>query len=165
MEDSVYCSSGLLIQLQMRLYREFQNINDASPLAVEGLALEMLAEASRRQIINKDGGAPPRWLKRARAVVHEEFSLRLSLDAIAQAVEIHPVHLARMFRKYYGCTIGEYVRRVRIENACRQMMTTEAPLAEIALANGFSDQSHFSRIFKRLKGMTPAEYRAGFAPR
>ncbi|HEX8247943.1 MAG TPA: AraC family transcriptional regulator [Pyrinomonadaceae bacterium] len=165
-EDSVYCSSGILVQLQMRLYHEFQNMDDASPLAVEGIALEMLAEASRHQVINKDGGGKvPYWLKQARAIVHEEFSLHLSLDAIAQAVEVHPVHLARMFRKYYRCTIGEYVRRVRIENACRQLMTTETPLTEIALACGFSDQSHFNRIFKHQKGMTPSEYRAEFASR
>lgn len=162
-EDSVYCSGGLLIQLHLRLYREFQNIDVASPLAVEGIALEMLAEAARRQITNKGGsGAPPGWLKQARAIVHEEFSLHLSLETIAREVGIHPVHLARMFRRYYHCTIGEYVRRVRIENACRRIMTTEAPLSEIALASGFSDQSHFTRIFKRLKGMTPAEYRSEF---
>jgi AraC family transcriptional regulator len=159
-EDSVFCTSGILIQMQMRLYQEFQNIDDASPLAVEGIALEMLAEAARYQIINKGGSKPPGWLKQARAIVHEEFSLPLSLAAIAREVGIHPVHLARMFRKYYHCPIGEYVRRVRIENACRQMMTTEASLSEIALANGFADQSHFNRIFKRLKGTTPAAYRA-----
>lgn len=166
-EDSVYCSSGPLIQLQTRLYHEFRNIDDASPLAVEGIALEMLAEASRRQIINKDGNGktPPYWLKQARGIIHEEFSLHLSLDAIAQEVGVHPVHLARMFRKYYGCSPGEYIRRVRIENACRRMTTTGASLNEIALASGFSDQSHFNRIFKRLKGVTPGEYRAEFGLR
>lgn len=163
-EDSVFCSSGVLIQLLLKLYQESQNIDDASPLVVEGIALEMLAEVSRYQLINKNG-SPPNWLKRARDIIHEQFPLQLSLETIAQETAVHPVHLARMFRKYYRCTIGEYVRMLRIENACRKMITTETPLIEIALTSGFSDQSHFTRIFKRLKGVTPAEYRAAFKTR
>jgi AraC family transcriptional regulator len=163
-EDSIFWSSGILTQLLMRLYQEYQNIDEASPIAVEGIALEMLAEVSRYKTINK-GSKPPHWLKQSRDLVHEQFSLHLSLDTIAQEVGVHPVHLARMFRKYYRCTIGDYIRTLRIENACREMITTEAPLIEIALSNGFSDQSHFNRIFRRLKGMTPAEYRAKYRTR
>lgn len=163
-EDYVYCSNIVLIQLLLKLYEEFQNIDAASPLAIEGIALEMLAEISRYQIINKDNKAPY-WLKQARDLVHEQFSSHLSLDAIAREIGVHPVHLARMFRKYYGVTMGDYLRKVRIENACRKIITTETPLIEIALTNGFSDQSHFTRIFRRLKGMTPAAYRAEFKAR
>ncbi|MDT4897619.1 MAG: AraC family transcriptional regulator [Acidobacteriota bacterium] len=163
-ENSVHCSGGILIQLLMRLYHEFKNLDEASPLAVEGLTLEMLAEVSRLQIINKES-SPPYWLKQARDIIHEQFSIHLSLDPIAREVGVHPVHLARMFRKHYRCTVGEYVRRMRVENACRKMVTTQTPLIEIALASGFSDQSHFTRIFKRLKGLTPAEYRAEFNAR
>lgn len=163
-DDSVYCSRSILTQVLLRLYQEFQNTDDASPLAVEGLALEMLAEISRYQVKNKESKSPY-WLRQARDIVHEQFSLHLSLDAVAQEVDVHPVHLARMFRKYYRCTIGEYIRKVRVENACQKILTTETPLIEIALTNGFSDQSHFTRIFKRFKGMTPSQYRAEFKAR
>jgi len=163
-EDSVFCSRGNLIQLQIRLYQESQNIDEASPIAVEGLVLEMLAETLRLQIRGQLG-QPPYWLIQAREIVHEQFSVNLSLDEIARQVAVHPVHLARMFRKYYRCTIGDYVRKIKIENACREILTTEISLIEIALKNGFSDQSHFTRIFKRLKGMTPADYRATFKMR
>jgi AraC family transcriptional regulator len=74
-------------------------------------------------------------------------------------VGVHPVTLARGFRRAYGCTLGEYVRRQRIENACRQLLDSAASLAEIALANGFADQSHFSNTFHRYTVMTPARYR------
>lgn len=163
-KDSVFCLRGNLIQLQIRLYQESQNIDEASPIAVEGLVLEMLAETLRLQI-RSQVGPPPYWLKQAREIVYEQFSANLSLDEIARQVAVHPVHLTRMFRKYYRCTIGDYVRKIKIENACREILTTETPLIEIALKNGFSDQSHFTRIFKRLKGMTPAEYQANFKMR
>lgn len=159
MEDSVYCSGGVLISLLIKLYHEFQNIDAASPLAVEGLALEMLAEVSRYQVRESK---PPRWLKQARDIMNEQFSACLSLDVIAQEVGVHPVHLARTFRNFYRCSVGEYMRVVRIEYACRKMTVSSTPLIEIALTAGFSDQSHFTRIFKRLKGMTPAKYRIKF---
>jgi len=157
LENSVHCSGGVLTALLIRLYYEFQNIDAVSPLAVEGLALEMLAEVSRyRAKENK----PPRWLKQARSIIHEQFSQNLSVSAIAREVGVHPVHLARVFRNHYRCSVGECIRSLRIEDACRRMIASETPLIEIALTCGFSDQSHFTRIFKRLKGVTPAEYRA-----
>lgn len=158
-ENSVFYPGSVLIRLLSRLYDEFRNTDAASPLAIEGLALEMLAEVSRYQ--TKEN-SPPLWLKQAREIVHEQFSRNLSLSKIAQETGVHPVHLARAFRKHYHCSIGEYVRRVRIEDACRKMTASKTSLIEIALTTGFSDQSHFTRIFKRLKGMTPAEYRNKF---
>jgi AraC family transcriptional regulator len=73
---------------------------------------------------------------------------------------VHPAHLAREFRRRRHCTIGGYVRRLRVEFACRELSSTDAPLAEIALAAGFSHQSHLTRTFKELTGMTPAKFRA-----
>jgi AraC family transcriptional regulator len=78
---------------------------------------------------------------------------------IADLVGVHPVHLASTFRQHYRCTIGEYVRHLRIEFACRMISSSEASLADIALAAGFFDQSHFSKAFKQLTGMTPSQFR------
>src|SRR2546427_3461078 len=164
LEDSVHCQSGLLSGLFMKLYCEFRQMDNASPLAIEGLTLEMLAEASRRQVKVSDR-TPPRWLVRARELLHAQFSEHLTIAQLATSVGVHPVHLAREFRKFYRCTIGEYIRQLRIEHACRALYASDAPLAAIASAAGFSDQSHFSRTFKRLIGVTPLEYRAAFHPR
>jgi AraC family transcriptional regulator len=83
----------------------------------------------------------------------------LKLADIAEAVGVHPVHLAQTFHKSYRCTVGDYVRRLRIESTCRELATSEAPIVEIALAAGFCDQSHFTRTFKRLTGIAPSQYR------
>jgi AraC family transcriptional regulator len=149
---------GELLWLASRLYREFLLEDAVSPLAVEGLALEILAEASRRRahVLER---SPPRWLREARELLQERFTESLSLDDVAEAVGVHPAHLARVFRQQYRCTVGDYVRQRRIDFACRALATSDIPLGEIAIAAGFSDQSHFSRIFKRLMGLTPGEFR------
>lgn len=162
LEHSVHSHSGLLSGLLMKVYREFLESDCASPLAIEGLTLEMLAEVSRRppQALDQK---PQRWLVKAGEFLRERFCERVTITELASQVGVHPVHLAREFRRFHHCTIGEYVRRLRIERACRQLQNSNESLVEIACDAGFSDQSHFSRTFKRLIGMTPAAYRANFS--
>jgi AraC family transcriptional regulator len=159
LDTSIHCQEGLLALLYKKTYTEFVRMDDVAPLAIEGLVLEMLAEVSRRQkerTIEKS----PRWLRQAQEIIHEQFSESLTLSNISDAVGVHPVHLARVFRKHHRCTIGAYIRRLRIESASRQILASQATLVEIAAAAGFSDQSHFSRMFKRVTGVTPTQYRA-----
>lgn len=146
--------------LALRLYREFRTTDEVAPLMIEGLALEIIAAASRRA--NSTEQKIPRWLQQARDLIHATFAGQVTLAATGAAVGVHPVYLAATFRKHYGCTVGEYVRRLRIEAACREISGTDVPLSEIAPACGFYDQSHFTNIFKRHTGMTPAQYRAAF---
>jgi AraC-like DNA-binding protein len=118
----------------------------------------MVAETSRNST-RASTGKFPLWLEQARESLHAQFSEKLSLTNVARAVGVHPVYLSSEFRRRYGTTIGEYVRQLRIESACCQLSSSDAPLVEVALSAGFASQSHFSRVFKRLTGMTPAQYR------
>jgi AraC family transcriptional regulator len=161
--DSAVFSGGVLSQLATRVYVEFRRMDEVSALAIEGLTLEIMAEAAR-QCLPTDNRAA-RWLKQARELLHEKFNEPLTLTGIAGEVGIHPVHLARVFRYYYQQTVGEYVRHLRIEYARRELSATNKPLSEIALSAGFSSQSHFSTVFKRQVGLTPAEYRRISRPR
>jgi AraC family transcriptional regulator len=154
----VYSRGGALAQLLLKMHKEYLRMDEASPLAIEGLIFELLAEVSRTGLPKCDR-TPPRWLDRVKDLLHEHFTDALTLAKISETVGIHPVHLSREFHKQFRCTIGEYVRRLRIEYACREISTTDLPLAKIALAAGFYDQSHFCRIFKQSLGVTPAEYR------
>jgi AraC family transcriptional regulator len=70
-----------------------------------------------------------------------------------------------VFRQFERCTVGDYIRKVRIEHARQRMLESNEPLVEIALATGFADQTHFTRSFRRLTGMTPSEFRRIFSKR
>lgn len=162
-KDSADFQNPLLTAITARLYGEFRRADDISSLALEGLTLEMIAEVSRLAA-RKPSPTPTCRIERAREIIHAHFSDCLTLSSIAESVGTHPVYLAREFRQRYRCTVGEYIRHLRIQSACRAMANSDATIAEIASASGFFDQSHFSRTFKRLTGATPAEYRKNVRP-
>ena len=145
--------------LSMRLYQECRLGGLASPLAIEGLMLEIAAGLLRQPRVDPHGHSPI-WLRRAREALHAHCHESLRLSTVAAWVGVHPVHLAREFRKRHGCTVGQYVRRLRVESASRRLVESDSPLAAIALEVGFANQAHFSRIFKSVTGISPARYRA-----
>jgi AraC family transcriptional regulator len=149
--------AGPATRLARRLHQEFREQEALAHLAMEGLALELLA-ATGRDRANTDR-RPSAWLCRARDFLSERISESWTLDAVAREVGVHPTHLAREFRRHFRCTPGEYVRQQRVEEACRALRFSEEPLAQIGLALGFSHQAHFTRVFKRHVGVTPGVYR------
>ncbi len=158
LDSPAVCRTETINWLGRKIHQEFGRMDCASALALEGLVLEILAEASRSKFCRKEKKSP-RWLEEAKDYLHAHFSESILLENIAQAVGIHPVHLNRVFRQSFGCTIGEYVRRLRVEFASQQISKTDSPLSEIAQAAGFSDQSHLNKTFKNIYGFTPSEYR------
>jgi len=144
--------------LAHRLYAEFSRQDAASAMAIEGLILEILAEIARSET-QQNGVLAPQWLKRATEIVETRFLQRLSLVDIASEVGVHYVHLSRQFHKYNRCTVGELIRKRRVQYACQLLAYSSTPLAEIALICGFSDQSHLSFLFKRYMGMSPSKFR------
>ena len=99
------------------------------------------------------------WLARVVEKLTEEFTENFSTDELATEARVHPVHLAAVFRQFHGETMGEYVQKIRVAHASRLLLDKEIPLSEIAYSTGFSDQSHFTRIFKRFVGVTPGVFR------
>lgn len=140
------------------VYREFRSADAAAGLAIEGFALALLGEIARVRTRSESRAKPP-WLVRAVDLLHANLAGAPALGEIAAAVGIHPAHLSRTFHQHFGCTMSEYVRRRRVELARRELVETRRPLAEIAYAAGFSDQAHFSRVFKQITGTTPGAYR------
>lgn len=157
-DDPASCRSEVTNFLGNKIYREFCLMDSFSMLAIEGLILELLAEASRFTAPVSEKSIP-RWLVETKEFLHDNFVESFTLEKLAKIAGVHPVYLSRQFRAKFGCTVGEYVRRLRVEYASRQIASTDAPLSEIAHAAGFADQSHLNKTFKTACGMTPAEYR------
>jgi AraC family transcriptional regulator len=144
--------------LANRMVREFRAEDDIAPLAIEGVLLEILAE-SARAIGESAGTNAPSWLRRVHETLEESYLLAPSLAELATIAGVHPVHLSREFRKHYQSTIGEYIRKRRVEHASHLLANTSTSLSEIAVTCGFSDQSHFCAMFKSHTGLTPAKFR------
>jgi AraC family transcriptional regulator len=140
----------------MRIRRELAHPDSFTPLAIEGLALELTALAGR-------GCSPTRgekWVERARSLLLERFRESVTPGEIAAEIGVHQAHLARVFRTRYGESLGEFVRRLRLQWAAQQLASADLPLAVLAVEAGFCDQSHFTRAFRRQYGVTPARFRA-----
>jgi AraC family transcriptional regulator len=142
-----------------RLAAELRAQDDAWVLAAEALCLVIVAGLIRgEQSAGKTNGARP-WLEPVRERLHASLGARLTLADLADSAGVHPVHLARSFRERYGVSVGEYVRRLRLDWAAAELTTTDTPVAAVAAEAGFADQSHVTRAFKRHTGLTPGRYR------
>jgi AraC family transcriptional regulator len=108
--------------------------------------------------------APPARLRRVRDEIEALESTRPSVAALARSAGVHPVYLARSFRRFYGCSISEYVRRRRIARAMAMLVERrDLPLATVAQELGFADESHFCRTFSAELGLSPTAYRRAVA--
>jgi AraC-like DNA-binding protein len=108
----------------------------------------------------------PRWAKELKEIIQDQIdtNLTLSLKEISESLNVHPSYLSREFSKYFGdLSFGDYIRKLRIEKSIVLLQDPKYSLAEIAYLTGFSDQSHFNRIFKMHTGKSPSIYRKNAA--
>jgi AraC family transcriptional regulator len=145
--------------LAWRLAGELRATDAAAPLAAEGFALELVAGTCREAATEAHVGRSPAWLRSAEELLRARIADSIGLSELADAVGVHPMHLARTFRARHGISVGEYGRRLRVAWAASEIARRDTPLALIAAQAGFADQSHFTRVFKHHVGTTPARYR------
>lgn len=150
-------SSGFDVRwIASKIFKEFNQYDSLSPLMIEGLVTELLVNFSRGKIKYI---STPYYLRKVVLYINELYHTSPSLSELADLVQVSPEHLVREFKKAFNVTIGDYMRTVRINKACEMLKNTKKELAEIAIDAGFTDQSHFTRVFKKIIGTTPQVYR------
>jgi AraC-like DNA-binding protein len=147
---------GAAVNWASRLGAELREPDGVSRFAIEGALLLLIADLSRLPAPGER--RRPRWLQVVEDAIEAAAAEPPTVGDLAALAGVHPTHLLRTFRRYKGCTVAGYVRRRRIERARAQMATSTRPLSMIALDAGFSDQSHFTRVFRQAFGETPGQY-------
>ncbi len=125
---------------------------------------QLLLQRLNRYIADKTAAKQriPAWAKELKETIQDyvDTNFSLSLKTISQELDMHPAYLSRAFSKYFDdLSFGEYIRKLRIEKAIHLLETSEYSLTEIAYLTGFSDQSHFIRIFKKFMGVPPSVFK------
>lgn len=139
------------------IYKEAKLPDDVSSLTIDALLLEMLT--ALRGIEGVTERARPGWVTKINELLHDQFDQPLSLQGIAAALDLHWAHLSREFPRYFHCTFGAYVRKIRLEKSLALLRNKNLSLTDIALRCGFADQSHFNRCFIEFCGVTPKTFR------
>ena len=101
----------------------------------------------------------PAWVAVIREMLHDDPVKQWTLAALAVLAGVHPIHLSRQFPKYFGCNMGDYIRKLKIQKSIALATNKSLSLTEIAYACGFADQSHFIRCFKAEHKMNPSAFR------
>lgn len=146
--------------IKLLFYNIFKEtkINDGATL----VTIQQLLIQGFTQMLNTDKTIErknPLWVNKVKEILHDDYSQKLTLENLSASLNIHPVHLSRDFVKYFNCTLGTYVRKIRIEKSLSFLYNRNLSLTDIAFSCGFFDQSHFLRCFKQANGITPSAYR------
>jgi AraC family transcriptional regulator len=146
-------------QAALSIWRELAAPDDLSALSIDQWALELyestLGEAEKKRAVSSGVGA-------ATETLHDDPRQPWTLTKLARHVGLHPSHLARAFRARHGCTIGEYLRRLRVNEVARRLALHDVTVSALAAELGFADQSHCTRAFRAQFGVTPGAYRRVF---
>ncbi len=140
--------------IMLKVYKELLAEDDFSQSSIKMLLLNLICvnqkTASTRDL--------PFWVTIIKELLNDRWNEQLSLKDLAAATGVHAVTISKFFPKYFSCTFGEYMRRLKIEKSLQMIKASSSSLTEIAQECGFSDQSHFTRTFKHLTGFLPNQY-------
>ncbi|WP_299765873.1 AraC family transcriptional regulator [uncultured Dokdonia sp.] len=140
--------------LALKLLQEL-HINDSlSSNSIDLLVFDLISSSLKNQNIHK-----PKWIETLFELLNDRWQEQISLYELSIIIGVHPVTISKQFRKYFNCTYGEYMRKLKVKNSIDLIKNSNLPLIDIAYHCGFADQSHFSRNFKQFTGFLPSEFR------
>ena len=102
----------------------------------------------------------PVWMDYLREIIEDRWDEFIPLNDLAVIFNVHPVTISKYFKKYYKCTLGDYMRKIKVEKAIFFLLNTNKPISEISNICGFTDQSHMIKVFKLYIGFRPNYFRS-----
>jgi len=159
-EPRITAGRSYLQAFALKMYEEFRDPDSLSEMIVEGALLELFGRWFRES--RENCHSAPGWLRAVRIFLHDSFRESISLVDVSRAVEVHPSQIAREFHRAYSVTVGEYIRKLRIDFVAEKLRhrgRNMEDLTDLALQAGFSSHAHMSSTFKRMTGMTPSQYK------
>lgn len=133
----------------LKMYRELQLDDTTTDTAIQMLLLDFIKSSGKNRLEKKQ------WCIQLKELLNDEWNKNHSLAELSLLLGVHPVNISKYFHRYFGCTYGEYVRKLKISNSLSLIKNGSTSLTEIALLCGFADQSHFTRVFKACTGINP----------
>ena len=121
---------------------------------------KLLIDVFEKFLKQKHAKKIPSWAKELKELIQDQIDTNITLKQLSQDLDINPAYLSREFSRYFdNLSFGDYIRKLRIEKAIDYLNNSNYSLTKIAYLTGFSDQSHFTRIFKKHTGQNPSVYR------
>lgn len=133
----------------LKIHSELQLSDTITETAIQALLFNFIKE-------NKtDNYKANTWVNKLNDILNDEWNINHNLSGLSHQLGVHPVTISKHFNKYFGCSYGDYVRKLRIDKSLKLIKNTNHSLTEIAFMCGFADQSHFTRVFKNYTGIKP----------
>ena len=155
-EGSKLITNPRLHHTLAKIYYEFMVDDKFSTVSMDTLVLELCDGLWENK--GNTHKMEPAWIKTLEDLIYDDEDI-LSLDSLSAKLGIHPVHLSRSFPKYRDVTLGEYIRMHKIKKSLPALINSKFSLTQIAYLSGFSDQSHYTRTFKKYFNCTPIAFK------
>ncbi|PXY45088.1 helix-turn-helix transcriptional regulator [Flavobacterium hydrophilum] len=181
-QDTLFPSRNINIEIEENLLKELQITEDIIEKSVENstftkfLILKIFKETLTADTFSSDNikmlfsqllqthqhlnqyEKSPYWVKSLNELLNDCWNENPNLKDLAQVLQLNPITISKHFPRYFGCTLGEYMRRIKINRSLSLIQSNQSNLTEISLECGFADQSHFIRTFKNQTGFLPKQF-------
>ncbi len=155
-DDYQLLEKGMLIYDALYSWAKYHRNERHTQAPVEDLLIKVF----EKYLQQKRSKKIPSWAKELKEIIQDQIDTTITLKQLSKDLDINPAYLSREFSKYFNdLSFGDYIRKLRIEKAIEYLNTPGYSLTKIAYLTGFSDQSHFTRIFKKHTGQNPSVYR------
>lgn len=162
-DDYELLEKGMMIYDALYSWATFLQREKHTQNPIDHLFIDVFNKFIKQKAVQKK---TPDWVKELKEIIQDQIDTNLNLTEISKSLDINPSYLSREFSKHFNnLSFGEYTRKLRIEKAIELMKKNKYSLTEIAYLTGFSDQSHFTRIFKQHTGKNPSVFRKEIAKR